>query len=176
MSLKECRKRYSITITTKDFEETIEGTNTEEVFRGVVKALSQHLPLYKWLSKLSFKPDYERILTALEGRITFFSGGNFIIEFGSEVPDFDTILTCLMASYMGYELNLCEKNSLTINQTYSAIRSSRLHYSRKTVNNRLLDLTKMNLANRVGRGEYKVTELGIKYFLEHSIPIIKGER
>lgn len=168
-------KGFSVTISYHGFKETIVGTKPEEVFRGVAKALSQYFPLYELVSGLVFKPDYERLFQELKGLVNFFSEGEFALNFGPEVSDLDTVLICLISAYAGYELNLREKNSLTIVETYNVIKASRLPYSRKTVNNRLGDLAKMNLAKRVGRGDYKVTDLGIKHFLEQSLRAIKEE-
>lgn len=167
-------KPYSVTISFQGFSETIRGETMEEVFRGVTKCLSQHLPLYDLVSGLVFKVDLERLLNELRGLVTFFSNGEFVLEFGPGVSDFDTVLICLVAAYVGYGLGFSE-DSLTIDETFDVVKSSGLPYSKKTVNNRLGDLAKMNLARRILRGKYKVTELGIKHFLKESIPAIRGE-
>lgn len=146
----------------------------EEVFRGIVKALSQHFPIYDLISGLVFKVDFERLLVDLKGLVTFFSNGNFVLEFGSDVSDFDTILTCLVAAYVGHELYLCEENSLMVDEIFNALKSSNLPYSRKTVSNRLSDLARMNLALRVAKGKYRTTEMGIRYFLKKSMPAIRS--
>jgi len=169
------KDEFSVKVTCQGFEETITGRTSEEVFRGVAKALSQHFPLYSLVSGLVFKPDYEQVFAELKGLVTFFSGGEFVLDFGPEVSDYDTVLICLVSAYAGYELNLCEKNTLTIDETHIIIKASGLPYSRKTINNRLGDLAKMGLARRIGRGEYQVTDLGIKHFLEQSLEAIKGE-
>jgi hypothetical protein len=173
MNLEE---ELSVTISCQGFKETVVGRTPEEVFRGVAKVLSQHFPLYQLVSGLVFKEDYVHLFTELEGLVTFFSEGDFVLEFGPEVSDFDTVLICLICAYAGYELNLREKNSMTINETYNVVKASELEYSRKTVNNRLGDLAKMNLAKRIGKGEYRVNELGIKHFLEKSLETIKGKK
>ncbi len=166
---------FSVKVTFQGFEETVTGRTLEEVFRGVAKALSQHFPLYSLVSTLVFKPDYGQVFAELKGLVTFFSEGAFVLNFGPEVSDYDTALICLVSAFAGYELNLCEKNTLTIDETHNVIKASGLPYSRKTINNRLGDLAKMGLARRIGRGEYNVTDLGIRHFLEQSLEAIKGE-
>jgi len=168
-------EEYSVTISGRGFTETVRGRTVEEVFRGVSKALSQHFPMYELVSGLIFKPDYERLFTKLRGTVTFLSGGEFVLGVGSEVSDLDTVLICLTAAYAGHELSLGEKDSLSISEIHDVIQASGLPYSRKTVNNRLSDLAKRNMAKRVGRGEYRVTELGVKHFLEQLIQANKEE-
>jgi len=165
---------FSVTIACPGFTETVRGRTPEEVFRGVAKALSQHFPVYELVSGLVFRADYDQLLAELRGLVTFFSEGGFLLNLGPEVSDYDTVLTCLVAAHAGQRLGLCERESLSITETHRVVQASRLPYSRKTVSNRLGDLSKMNLARRLDRGEYAVTEQGIRHFLVQSLPAIKG--
>ena len=82
----------------------------------------------------------------------------------------DIILLHLVKTYIGYEIGRNESNYLTTSDIKSLTGGKS-----STVAARLSELTSLGWVERIGRGEYRITTLGAKSFLDEVLPRIKPE-
>jgi len=154
----------------KDMEVRFKG-EPDDVIRSFLSFMSKVLPAYDLVSGLTLTVDLEKLLKSIEGLIAFTPEGPVLTvpreKLGGER---DVILLHLIKNYVGYETGRTEKAHLTTSEMVSltAGKSS-------TVAARLSELTSLRWVERIGRGEYRVTTLGVRSFLGEILPRIKPE-
>ncbi|MCW4020299.1 MAG: hypothetical protein NWF14_03605 [Candidatus Bathyarchaeota archaeon] len=154
----------------KDIEVKFAG-KPDDVIRSFLNFVNQVVPAYELVSGLTLTVDLERLLKSIKGLIAFTPEGPVITvprdELGGER---ETIIVHLIKAHAGYETGRLERNSLTTNEIISLTGGKS-----GTVAARLSELTSSGWVERVGRGEYRVTTLGVKAFLDEVLPKIKTE-
>jgi hypothetical protein len=140
----------------------------DDVIRSFFSFLSKILPAYEFVSKLTLTIDLEELLKSLVGLMAFTPEGPVLIVprnvLGGER---NVIIFHLVKAYVGYKTGKFEKDSLSKGEIHSLTGGKP-----GTVAARLSELTNLGWVNRVGRGEYLITTLGIKSFLEDIRPKI----
>ena len=154
----------------KDMEVRFKG-EPDDVIRSFLSFVSKVLPAYELASGLTLTVDLERLLKSVEGLIAFTPEGPVITvpreKLGGER---DAILLHLVKAYIGYETGRTEKGYLTASEMASSTGGKS-----RTVAARLSELTSLGWVERIGRGEYRITTLGVKSFLEEILPRVKPE-
>jgi hypothetical protein len=140
----------------------IEGT-PDDVFREIVKLLN-----LETVSRLVYTVDIAKLLEDLDGILVIAAEGP-ILSFNLDLPADQTIGLCLLGSYVGEKIGKLAKNSLTVEElaklTGKAV---------KTIRNELPFMIESGVIERVSRGEYRITTLGIKRLTETVIPKLKS--
>lgn len=150
-----------------DSEARFSGT-VDEVTSSILAFLGKVYPAYKVVSRLTLTADLEQLLKALEGIIAVTPEGLVILIPRERITDRDAIILHLVKTYIGYQLKKIERPSLSIAELISLMGGKP-----GAVAGRLSELTDEGWVMRVGRGEYRITTLGIKLFLEGVLPKLK---
>lgn len=152
----------------KDMEVKFSGT-PEDVIRSLFSFLSKILPTYDLASNLVLTVDLEKLLRSVTGIIALTPEGPVITvpreKLGGEK---NVIILHLLKAYIGYQTGRLEKESLSTAEILSLTGGKA-----GTVAARLSELTSLGWVERVGRGEYRITTLGVNSFLEDVLPKIK---
>jgi len=152
----------------KDMEVKFSGT-PEDVIRSFFRFMSKILPAYDLASNLVLTVDLENLLRSVAGIIALTPEGPVITvpreKIGGEK---NVILLHLLKAYIGYQTGRLEKDSLSTAEILSLTGGKA-----GTVAARLSELTSLGWVERIGRGEYRITTLGIVSFMEETLPKIK---
>jgi hypothetical protein len=159
-----------VSVKYKDMQVKFSG-KTDGVVRSFFGFLNNILPGYEFVSGLTLTVDIEKLLKSLKGLIAFTPEGVVVIvpreKLGGER---NIILLNLVKAYIGYKMNRLEKDSLSTAEI-QALTGGKTG----TVGARLSELADLGWVERVGRGEYRITTLGVKSFLDEVLPKIKVE-
>ncbi|MEM2248698.1 MAG: winged helix-turn-helix transcriptional regulator [Candidatus Bathyarchaeia archaeon] len=159
-----------LTVKYRDVEAKFSG-RPDEVIRAFFGFMSRVLPAYDFASQLTLTIDLEDLLRGIRGLIAFAPEGPVITVPREKVGgDRNLIMLNLIRAYVGYRTGRLEKDTLSMAEITAStgVKSG-------TVAARLSELTDMGLVERVGRGEYRVTTLGVKFFLDDVLPKIRAE-
>ncbi|MFQ6121321.1 MAG: hypothetical protein ACE5KE_15705 [Methanosarcinales archaeon] len=150
-----------------DKKEIIFKGSPKEVQNQFLKFITEIYPAYDLAKRVTLVVDLEKILRDVEDVIAIAEEGPILLI--KNLKDRDAIGLYLLANYITFKLNKTEKDSLTIGEI--------IKKTGKTsggIGARLSELIKEGLVERIGKGEYKITTLGIKEFTENIIPKLKG--
>lgn len=154
----------------RDMETKIIG-RPDEVIRALFNFMSKILPAYDLAAQLTLSIDIEDLLRSVKGLIAFTPEGPVIAISREKVGgDRNMIVLNLIKAYVGYRVGRLEKDSLSVADLTAASGCKS-----GTVAARLSELMDMGFVERVGRGEYRITTLGVKFFLDEILPKIKPE-
>ncbi|MCS7120578.1 MAG: hypothetical protein RMJ07_04180 [Nitrososphaerota archaeon] len=154
----------------RDMEAKFSGSS-DDVLKSFFAFIREVIPTYDLFSKLTLTVDFERLLEGIKGLIVFTPEGVAITvpreKMGGEK---DAIILQLIKAYVGYKAGKTEKETLTASEIAS-LTSGKIG----TVGARLSELSNAGWVERVGRGEYRITTLGINAFLDEILPRIRSE-
>jgi hypothetical protein len=166
--LSKEESQLEVVIKYKDVETKFTGT-PDSVIRSLLNYVSQVLPSYELVSGLTLTVDFEDLLRNVKGLIAFTPEGIVVTvpkeKLGGER---DIILVHFVKSYIGFKTGQMEKDSLTMGDIKSLTGGKS-----GTVGARLSELTSSGWVERVGRGEYRITTLGLKSVLDEIVPKLK---
>ncbi len=167
-TLSNEESNLEVVIKYKDTETRFTG-NPDSVIQALLKYLSQVLPGYELISGLTLTVDIEDLLKKIKDIIAFTPEGIVVTVSRDKLGgERDIILVHLVKSYVGCKTGRMEKDSLTMGEilTLTGGKSG-------TVGARLSELTSLGWVERVGRGEYRITTLGVKAFMDEIVPKLK---
>jgi hypothetical protein len=157
----EARLKYG------DLEATFTG-DADEVIRGILKFLSEIYPSYEALSRITLTINAEKLLKSMEGIIAKTREGVIPLLNTAKMVEKDVILLHLLRAHVARLLGEGEKDSLLIGEILRLTRGRA-----GAVAGRLSELVSQGLVERIGKGEYRITTLGLKRFIEEIIPKYK---
>ena len=137
-----------------DLRVDLEG-DSETVSREFLTQLATVLPSFSLARKLSFNPDLVELSEGLVGLVEFVPEG--IILNRRDLSAEQAILICLLGAYIACRLDRREADSMSAS-TLSKITGKAL----KTISNQITLMVDETLVEKVGKGEYRITTLGIK--------------
>jgi len=153
----------------KDMELKFKGS-PNEVIRSFLKFIQHVLPAYDLASRLVLKVELEDLLKGVEGIIAYTSEGLVVTVPKDKIGgERDAILLQLVKAYIGYMTGRTEKDTLATSEIVSLTGGKS-----RSVGARLSELTSSGWVERVGRGEYRITTLGLKGFMDEVLPKIGG--
>jgi hypothetical protein len=132
----------------------LEG-DPETVSREFLTHLSSILPSFDLARKLSFNPDLVKLSEGLVGLVEFVPEG--IILNRRDLSAEQAILVCLLGASISYKIGKRDVDSMSAS-TLSKITGKAL----KTISNQVTLMVEETLVEKVGKGEYHITTLGIK--------------
>jgi len=153
-----------------DAKADIEGS-PEEVLRLFIQFMSNLYPAFTLVKRLTLTVDLESLLESLEGIIAFASEGAVILVPKEKLDKLslrDLISLHLAKAFVGYSVGKSGKESVSVDELLAAI-GGRIG----AMAGRLSEMVDEGLVARIGRGEYKVTTLGLKQFQDNVIPKLK---
>lgn len=151
-------------------EKTIRG-NANQVLRELIKFFSEILPGFELTSKLTLTVDLEEFLKACEGVIAITEEGVVATAPTEKLPDKDLILLHLAMARLAYNIGIAQRDTMFISDILSTTKRSP-----GTIAGRLSELTSEGLVDRVGKGEYRITTLGLDHFIKNITLKLKEER
>jgi len=156
----------------KDVELKFKG-KPDDVIRSFLRFIQEILPTYDLASKLTLTVDLEDLLKNVEGIIAFTPEGPVVTVPKERLRgEKDAILLHLVKTYIGYKTGRLGKNSLATSEITSLTGGKS-----STIAARLSELVSSGWVERIGRGEYKITTLGIRNFIDEVLPKIEsGEK
>ncbi|MCX8176045.1 MAG: hypothetical protein N3E48_02295 [Candidatus Bathyarchaeota archaeon] len=152
---------------------SFEGS-VEDVTRALMEFLSKHYPSYSLIKNLVISVDFEELLKKIEGVIGISSEGVFLLtpkeKLIKQLSLRERILLHLLKAHIGYQLKVSDKQSLSVDELLRITGSGT-----GALAGRLSELSDDGFIERIGRGEYKVTTLGLKHLMDEVLPKIKSE-
>ena len=143
--------------------------NTNEVIDCILRFLSEIYPVYTTVSRLTLSIDLVELMTDLKDIIAISDEGPLILK--SELTTDTSIMLCLIGAYISDRIDKAGKEMLDAESI-----SNLVGKATKTVQNELSNLTKKGWVDRVVRGEYKVTTVGIFQFKNKVLPELRKEK
>lgn len=160
---------FEVQLKCGDFEARFSG-NIDEVIKGFFKFLSDIYPTYETLSRITITVDIEELLKNLRGVIAVTPEGVVLLKppEGVTLITRETLGLHLIKAYVGKKFGLLESDSLPIVDLLKLTGDKP-----GAIAGRLSEMVNEGLVERVGRGEYRITTLGVKVFLDTVIPKFK---
>ncbi len=163
-------EELQLSVKYKDMEVKFSGS-PEDVLRSFFRFMSKVLPAFDLASNLTLTVDLERLLKNVSGIVAFTPEGPVITlpreKMGGER---NAIILHLLKAYIGFQTGKLERDSLSTAEILSLTGGKA-----GTVAARLSELTSLGWVERIGRGEYRITTLGINGFIEEILPRIKTQ-
>ena len=148
--------KLKIHIEFEGLKEDYEGT-PDDVVRALMVTLSKIYPSLELAKKLTFQPDLVQLAEGLVGLVEFAPEG--LLVQASEISADDAIIISLVGSYVGYRMSKIGEDTNTADGLAKTCGKAL-----KTISNQLAWIVDDGLVERVERGKYRITSLGIKRF------------
>jgi len=148
-------------------EKKIQG-RPEDVGKAVVSFLTSVIPQLELASRLVLSVDLSRIAKACEGIVAITPEGVVLTVPVGTLSDRELLLLHLAKEKIAEMTGKSESDTV---QAASLIAATKR--SGGTVAGRLSELCAENLAERKGKGEYRITTLGLHVFEEQVLPKLK---
>lgn len=142
-------------------EKEIQFTGSaEEVCSAFLNFLCEKLPVFEVISKVLLTINIDQILKSLDGLLLIAKEGIMFL------PDVkpkarDAVVLCLAGQYAGFNMGILDKDRLPSSEIVKITAEKR-----GTVTGRLSELSGKRLVESPEKGEYRITTLGIKYFID----------
>jgi hypothetical protein len=147
-------------------EETFAGT-IEETWIHLTKFYGQFIPTFKVARKLSLSVDLQTLAKDCEGLIAFSPEGSNVLVPKTKLTDNETLSLWLLASYIGYKLNLLETDALSKEEL-----QAKLGKTGKITSTRMGELVKMDWATKTTDDKFRLTTFGVTQMQRDAIPRI----
>lgn len=157
-STVEAMLRYS------GMEVRFTGTS-DEVLKALMGFLNKVIPSLELIQAVTLTTDTERLLSNIRGVIGFTKEGVVLTVSRETLGEREAIVLHLTKTYVANMLGRREKDSLPIGELLTATGSKP-----GTVAARLSEMVDIGHVERVGRGEYRITTLGLKSCLDEILP------
>lgn len=155
------REELKVSIRYGELEAEFSGA-PGEVYRQVVSFLEKVIPAYSLAKKISSALGLQEVLERLSGMLGYEeSEGLFFTEGLERFPVSDAVLLLALKSHLEHGLGRRESPTVNLSELSRA-----LSKSEKTVSGRLTELVQRGMLRRLDRGDYTITQLGIRHVLE----------
>ena len=138
------------------------------VLKEILKFLSEIFPNLELVSKISLNTDVDNFLRSCENIFLSTPEGVVIVAPSDKLADRDLILLHLAKIRFGFYLKKYDRETMAINDILASTKKSA-----GTIAGRLSEMVSEGLAERVGKGEYRITTYGIDRFLKEVLPQVK---
>lgn len=154
-------ERMKVSIQYKDLKVEFDG-KPDEVYRNIISFMEKAIPTYSLISKLQLSIGLQDMIEKLKDRLAYVQGeGIVIMKPLASMSTSDAIMLYCTKRYLEHTLGLSESPSVTASELSKAIAKSE-----KTISGELTRLLQKGYIRRLDRGEYVITMLGIKDFIE----------
>jgi len=153
--------RLKVSISYKDLRADFEGSPAE-VYAGVISFLEKTIPAYSLASRISYSIDLQELLERLSGVIGYNAEeGVFFLKSLNSLPVTEAVTLFLTKRYIEHALGLKDSPTASASEISAA-----LGKSEKTTSGRLSELLQKGFIRRLDRGDYTITTLALKSFVE----------
>ncbi len=161
-------RKLEVRVKYGDLEAFFSGS-PDEVLRGIMGFMSRIAPTIGPISRLTLSIDVSSLAEAVEGLIAITPEGLAVMPIViPRLTDREAILLHLVKAYLGYQLGRLECDSMTVSELAEVTGSKK-----SAIAARLSELVGGGWVSRVGRGDYRITTVGIKMFLDTALPRIR---
>jgi hypothetical protein len=152
-------RRIEVTIKFRDMDKRIVG-DVDVVLRELYAFLSSVLPAVSLASRISLTIDIQKFLESCQGVFAVTPEGIAIVGNIDMLSDKELVLLHLARARFGYLTKKFETDTVRIGDLIERTKSGA-----GTIAGRLSELCSEGLAERMGKGEYRATTLGLDHFL-----------
>ena len=146
-----------------DLEAEFSGS-PEAVYHQVVAFLEQAIPEYSLAKKIQYNVELKDMLKRLKDYLAYNpEAGIFFLKDLNEFPFQDAVYFIALKNYLEYKLGRREKPNTSISDFSEYLP----RIKRKTLSNRVAELSQGVMLKRLDRGDYAITIQGIKYILDN---------
>lgn len=145
--------------------------SVEEVSSAFLHFLCEKFPKLEIISKILFTVDLEKAMRSLEDLLLIAKEGVMFLP-KVKLKASDAIVLCLVGQYVGFKMGILNKDILESKEIENITGEKR-----GTVSGRLSELASKKIVETPEKGKYRITTLGIKYFVDElSIRLKKGKQ
>jgi len=159
----------TVQIRYKGVEETFSG-RVDDVWISVNRFFSEFVPSFEVAKKLVLTVDLQRLVEECEGLIAFSKEGANLLVSKDSLTDNETLMLWLLASYMGFRLDLVDSDGISREEL-----QTKLTKSGKITSTRLGELVKSDMVVKTDDDKYKITTFGVVQMQKDIIPKIKAK-
>jgi len=152
-------ERVEVTVKFRDVDKRIVG-DVETVLRELFAFFSSMLPALSLASRISLTVDTQKFLESCQGVFAVTQEGIAIVGAPENLADKELVLLHLARARFGFLTKKCETDTVRIGDLIEKTKSGA-----GTIAGRLSELCSEGLAERMGKGEYRATTLGLDHFL-----------
>jgi hypothetical protein len=160
--------QVEVVIRYRDVEKTIRG-KPEEVFRGVFQFLSETIPALDVVSRITLTVNFADFLREAAGVFAVTPEGVVVLTPLEALTDRELVMLYLIRAKVAFETGKSERETLLASDLISLTNKGS-----GTVAGRLSELSGEGFAERIGKGEYRVTTFGLHRFRQDMLPKLKG--
>jgi hypothetical protein len=153
----------------KNVEKTFQGT-VEDTWLLLNKFYNEFIPSFEVASKLLLSVDVQALAKDCEGLIAFSPEGPNVLAPKNKLTDNEAIALWLLASYVGYKLNLLQSDALLKEEL-----QAKLGKSGKITSTRLGELVKNDLVAKTPDEKFRITTFGVAQMQKDVLPRIKAK-
>lgn len=162
------KKEIQLYVKYNEFEEDFKGP-VDQVLRALMSFLDKIYPSLEILTQVRLTIDLQELIEQMKDIVSIASSGPVIL-YKKKLKVKELIGLNLIGTYVGYRLNILDKVSLSLDELMSLTGKSR-----GTVSGALTGMVNDRLVERPEKGEYKISLLGIKRFVDEVFPKLKEE-
>lgn len=152
----------------KDHNLDIAG-EPDDVVKEILLFFSKIFPQLQLLSKLTLSIDTQQLLQACVDILAITPEGIVVKANTSNLKDQERILLHLTKAKLASMTGSRSKETMMTEEIASSINGKG-----GTVAGRLSELVSQGLTERVGKGEYRVTTLGLEHFINTIVPLLRA--
>jgi len=162
------RKEIEIYVKHDQFEEDFKGP-VDQVLRALMAFLDKVYPGLEILSQVRLTVDLQELIERMKGVIAIAPSGPVVLS-KKRLTVKELIGLNLIGTFVGYKLNLADKASLSLDELVNLTGKTK-----GSVSGALTLMVNSRLVQKAERGEYKISPLGIKRFIDEVFPKLKEE-
>ena len=170
LDVKRADKPEEIEIYVKygGFEEDFKGP-VDQVLRALISSLDKIYPGLEVLSRVRLTVDLQELIEKIEGVVAIAPSGPLVLS-EKKLTVKELVGLNLLGAFVGYKLNLFDEPSLSLDELVTLTGKNKGSISR-----RITTLVNDRWAERLERGEYRISTLGIKHFEDEILPNLREE-
>ncbi|MDH5687500.1 MAG: hypothetical protein OEZ48_06540 [Candidatus Bathyarchaeota archaeon] len=171
LDVKEEDKRDDIEIYVKygGFEEDFKGP-VDQVLRALISSLDKICPGLEVLSRVRLTVDLQGLIEKMEGIVAIAQSGPIMLS-EKKLTVKELVGLNLLGAFVGYKLNLFDDPSLSLDDLVTLTGKNKGSISR-----RITTLVNDRWVERLERGEYRISTLGVKHFEDEILPNLREEK
>ena len=162
------KKELQVYVKYDQFEEDFKGP-VDQVLRALIAFLDKVYPGLEILSQVRLTVDLQELIEEMKDVIAIAPSGPVVLS-KKRLTVKELIGLNLIGAYVGHKLNLAEKASLSLNELVTLTGKTK-----GSVSGALTPMVNDRLVEKPEKGEYKISLLGIKHFIDEVFPTLRKE-
>ncbi|MCS7135636.1 MAG: hypothetical protein RMJ14_02640 [Nitrososphaerota archaeon] len=153
-----------VSVQYKDVRADFEG-RPDDVYRSIVSFMEKAIPSYSLASRITYSVSIQELIEKLKEYLAYNqSEGIFLLKPLNTLSVSEAIMLLCIKRHIEHGLGMVESPSINASELAKTIVKSE-----KTISGKLSILLQKGYLRRLDRGDYVITTLGIKEFVEGKI-------